>query len=59
MNDIMFVVNIASKGRMLDTLEMFYIYRETHLGTQNNDKLTVQSNPIFKVLVLNNPHREH
>ena len=36
---------------MLDTLERFYIYRETQLGTQINDKLTVESNPIFEVLI--------
>ena len=59
MNDIMDIVHIASKGRMLDTLERFYVYRETKLRTQINDKLTVQSNPIFKALIQNNPHKEH
>jgi len=58
-NDIMNVVHIASKGRMLDTLERFYIYWETKLGTQINDKLTVQSNPIFEALNQNNPHKGH
>jgi len=56
MSDIMDVVHIASKGRILDTLERFYIYKETKLGTQINDKLTVQSNPIFEALL---PHRGH
>jgi len=56
MIDIMDIVQIASKCRMLDTLERFYIYRETKLGTQINDKLTVQSNPIFEALL---PHRGH
>ena len=41
MSDIMDVVHIASKGRMLDTLERFYIYRKTQLGTQINNKLRV------------------
>jgi len=59
MSDIMDVVQIASKGRMLDTLERFFIYRETKLGTQINDKLTVQSNPIFEALLQNDPHRGH
>jgi hypothetical protein len=27
------------------------------MGTQINDKLTVQANPIFEALVENNPHR--
>jgi len=53
------VVHIASKGRMLDNLERFYIYREIQLGTQINDNLTVQSNPIFEALIQNNPHRGH
>jgi len=51
MNDIMDVVHIANKGRMLDTLERVYVYRETKLGTQIRDKLTVQSNPIFEALI--------
>jgi len=37
MNDIMDVVHIASKSRMLDKQERFYIYRETILGTQINE----------------------
>ena len=59
MDDIMDVIHIANKGRMLDTLERFYIYRETQHGTQINDKLTVQSNPIFEALIQNNPHGGH
>jgi len=53
------VVHIASKGRMLDTLEKFYIHGETKLGTQINDELMVQSNPIFEALIQNNPHKRH
>ena len=57
MNDIMDVLHIAIKGRMLDTLERFHIYKETKLGTHINDNLTVQSNCIFEALIQNNPHR--
>jgi hypothetical protein len=32
---------MAKKGRMLDTLEKFYIYKETKRGDQINDKLTI------------------
>jgi hypothetical protein len=56
-NDIMDVIHIVNKGRMLDTLEKFYIYRETQLGIQINDKLTVQPKPFFEALIQNNPHR--
>jgi hypothetical protein len=57
MNEIMDVLHVASKGKMLDILERFHIYKETELGTQINDKLMVQSNPIFKALIHNDPHR--
>jgi hypothetical protein len=57
MEDIMNVIHIEKKGKMLDTLEKYYIYKETKKGNQINDKLTVQANPIFDTLVGNNPHR--
>ena len=41
MNEIMEVVYIAKKGRMLDTVEKFYIYRETKRDNQINAKLTI------------------
>jgi hypothetical protein len=47
MNEINEPLHIANKGRMLDTLERLYIYKETKLTNQINDKLTVQYNPIF------------
>jgi hypothetical protein len=56
-DNIMDIIHIANKGRMLDTLEKFYIYRETQLGNQINDKLTVQANPTFEAIVQNNPQR--
>jgi hypothetical protein len=49
MNEIMEPLHIANKGRMLDTLEKFYIYKETKLNNQI-DKLTVQYNPIFEAI---------
>jgi len=51
MEGIMEVVHIKKKSKMLDTLEKFYIYRETKLSNQINDKLTIQANPIYEVLV--------
>jgi hypothetical protein len=57
MEDIMSILHTEKKGRMLDTLEKYYIYKETKMGTQINDKLTVQANPIFETLVENNPLR--
>jgi hypothetical protein len=57
LNDIMKIVHFAEKGRILDTLERFYIYRETKYGNQINDKLTIESNPIFESLVQHKPYR--
>jgi hypothetical protein len=51
MHEIMEAVHIAKKGRMLYTLEKFYMYKETKHGNQINDKLTIQSNLISEVLV--------
>jgi hypothetical protein len=42
---------------MMDTLEKFYIYRETVTKNQINDKLTVQNNAIFKTIVYEDPYR--
>ena len=57
MIDIMDIVHIEKKGRMLNTLEKYHIYRETYNGNQINEKLTVQKNPIFEALIQHNPHR--
>ena len=56
MEDIMDIIHVANKGRLLDTLERFHIYRETQLGSQINDKLTTQSNPIFEAIIQNTAH---
>jgi hypothetical protein len=55
MNEIMEVIHVAKKCKMLDTLEKFYIYKETKHGNQI-DKLTFQTNPIFEALVQNTFH---
>jgi len=57
MIDIMGIIQVAKKGRMLDTLEKFYMYSETKRGNQLNNKLTIQSNPIFDALVQNTAER--
>ena len=36
MQDIMDIVHVTRKGRMMDTLEKFYIFRETKLKTINS-----------------------
>ena len=51
MTNIMDIIHIEKKGRMLDTLEKYYFYRETQYGNQINDKLTFQKNSIFETLI--------
>ena len=44
----------GGKGRMMDTLERFYIFRETN---QINDRLTIKPNRIFETIVQKDPQR--
>jgi hypothetical protein len=53
----MHIVHTTYKGKILDTLKKFYIYRETEAKNQINDKLTVQHNVIFETIVYENPYR--
>jgi hypothetical protein len=48
---------ITNKGRLMDTLEKFYVFRETKLDNQINDKLAVRPNIIFEIVVQKDPHR--
>jgi len=48
-------IHVTSKGRLMDTLEKFYIFREMKLSNQINDKLTVKPNMIFDVIVHSDP----
>jgi hypothetical protein len=59
MEDIMSIVHITNKGKMMDTLERYYIYKETKSNNQINDKLTVKPNAIFETLIHEAPHRGH
>jgi len=53
------VLHIAKKSGMLGALEKFYIFREAQSDNQINDKLSKQSNPIFKALIPSTTYREH
>ena len=57
MENIMDVVQYTNKGRLMDTLEKFYIYELTCKGSQINDKLTIQRNPIFETVVRHFQHK--
>ena len=57
MENIMHLTHVTNKGKMLDTLEKFYIYRETEANNQINDKLTVQENAVFETIFYEDPYR--
>jgi len=55
MEDIMETLHITSKGKMLDSWEKYYIFRETKLNNQMNDKVTIKQNNLFDTIV----HYDH
>ena len=55
--DIMSTIHITNKGRLMNTLEKFYIFRETKRDNQINDKLAVRPNIVFETIVQKDPHR--
>ena len=46
-NEIMNIVHYEKKGKMLDTFEKYYIYKEAKSDNQLNDRLAIQNNLIF------------
>jgi len=44
MEEIMKIICITKKGRMLNTLESFHIHKETKAENQINNKLTAKGN---------------
>ena len=57
MDNIMETLHTTGKGGMMDTLERFYIFRETKINNQNNDKVTIKPNIIYETVVQKDPHR--
>jgi hypothetical protein len=57
LEEIMETIHFTNKGRLMNTLEKFYIFRETRLNIQINDKSTVKPNIIFDTIVKLDPHR--
>jgi hypothetical protein len=56
-NETMQILYTTSKGRLMDTIEKFHIYKETHQNNQINDRDTVKYNAIYDTLVLQTSHR--
>jgi len=59
MENIVDVIHTMSEGRMLDTMEKLYIYKETEIDDQINEKCTVKPNVIFEKLIVEDTDRAH
>jgi len=59
MENIMDIINTTNKGKVLNALEKFYIYKETSINNQTNDKCTVKPNVIFDTLIQIDTVRSH
>jgi hypothetical protein len=46
----MTILHTAKKGRMLNTIERYYILEEAHHNNQLNDRATVTPNIIFDTI---------
>jgi hypothetical protein len=53
----MSTIYITNNGRLMGTLKKFYIFHETKLDNQINDKIAVRPNIIFETIVQKDPHR--
>jgi len=59
MENIMDTNHTTNKGKVMDTLESFYIFRESNSYNQTNGKLTVKVNAIFETIVHEDPYKRH
>ena len=50
-DDIMEILHITNKGRSMNTIEKYRIYKETKNCNQINDKNTVKPNKIYDVII--------
>jgi hypothetical protein len=57
--NIMDILYTTKKGKKMDTLENFYIFKETCNNNQINDRNTVKPNPIFYIIVHEESDRVH
>ena len=57
--DVMKVLHTVNRGRMMNTLENFHIYKETKVDNQVNDRGTIKQNILFDSLLQGHPARGH
>ena len=53
----MVVVHVTKKGKLMNTLECFHIYKETKAGNQIYDRLTAKENAIFETIIQEDPYK--
>jgi hypothetical protein len=53
------VLYSTKKGKLMDTMERFYIFKETRDNNQINDKNTAKHNIIFDIIVREEASRAH
>jgi hypothetical protein len=56
--NIMDVIH-TRKGRLLDTIERFYIHTETCRNNQISNKCTAKPNEVFETVILEDTNRAH
>jgi hypothetical protein len=56
---VMNVTYTTNKGRLLDSMERYYIYNETHKNNQINDKNIAKLNIIFETIIREDTSRAH
>jgi len=54
--EVLFTTN---KGKLMDTIERFYIFKEIRINNQVNYKNTVRPNIIFETIVQEETSRAH
>jgi len=57
MEDIMEVVHVTKKGKLMDTLECFHMYKKLRSHNQINDRLTTKENAIFETIIQEDPYK--
>ena len=58
-DEIMNIVYVTKKGKLVDTLERFHIYYEIKRNNQINDKSTMHQNNIFDTILHASTDRGH
>jgi hypothetical protein len=57
MVNIMDIIHTMNEGKVLDSKEKFYIYKEARINNQINDKCPVKPNIVFDTLILKDTDR--